>query len=92
MQANFGVMVICDIIARLIFPPMEIPIGVITAILGAPIFIVMVLHDLNLASEYCNKIVLLNAGEIFKDGAPRKVLTYQNIETVYKTVVVYIFA
>lgn len=50
--------------------------------------IVMVMHDLNLASEYCNRIVLLNRGEIFKEGAPRDVLTYQNIEAVYKTVVV----
>ena len=50
--------------------------------------IVMVLHDLNLASEYCNRIVLLNEGVIFKEGTPWEVLTYQNIETVYKTVVV----
>ncbi|MDP6685318.1 MAG: ABC transporter ATP-binding protein [Candidatus Omnitrophota bacterium] len=50
--------------------------------------IVMVLHDLNLASEYCNRIVLLKEGSVFKDGTPDEVLTYQNIENVYKTVVV----
>ena len=50
--------------------------------------ILMVLHDLNLASEYCNRIILLNRGRIFKEGSPPEVLTYQNIETVYKTVVV----
>jgi len=50
--------------------------------------IVMVLHDLNLASEYCNRIVLVNEGRVFKEGAPQEVLTYQNIEAVYKTVVV----
>lgn len=50
--------------------------------------IVIVLHDLNLASEYCNRLVLLNEGRIFKKGAPEEVLTYQNIEEVYKTVVV----
>ncbi|MDD5595306.1 MAG: ABC transporter ATP-binding protein, partial [Candidatus Omnitrophica bacterium] len=50
--------------------------------------IVMVLHDLNLASEYCNRVLLLNAGEVFKAGAPEEVLTYQNIEAVYKTIVV----
>lgn len=49
--------------------------------------IVMVLHDLNLASAYCNRIVLLHNGAIFKEGTPEKVLTYQNIEAVYKTVV-----
>lgn len=52
--------------------------------------IVMVLHDLNLASEYCNRVVLLNEGKIFKEGVPGEVLTYQNIEAVYKTVVVVI--
>jgi len=32
-------MVACDLLSRIIFPPLEIPIGVITAILGAPTFI-----------------------------------------------------
>ncbi len=50
--------------------------------------IVMVLHDLNLASEYCSRIILLDEGKIFKDGTPEEVLTYQNIESVYKTVVI----
>lgn len=50
--------------------------------------IVMVLHDLNLASEYCDRIILLDKGEIFKSGFPPEVLTYQNIEAVYRTVVV----
>ncbi|MDD2688799.1 MAG: ABC transporter ATP-binding protein [Candidatus Omnitrophica bacterium] len=49
--------------------------------------IVMVLHDLNLAGAYCNRILLLDRGGIFKEGLPDEVLTYQNIETVYKTVV-----
>jgi iron complex transport system ATP-binding protein len=48
----------------------------------------MVLHDLNLAGEYCNRIALLNQGRIFKQGSPAEVLTYQNIEAVYRTVVV----
>lgn len=34
-------MVICDIVSRTVFPPIEIPIGVITAVLGAPIFIIL---------------------------------------------------
>lgn len=49
--------------------------------------IVMVLHDLNLASSYCNRICLLDNGSIFKEGRPEDVLTYKNIEAVYKTVV-----
>ncbi len=50
--------------------------------------IAVVMHDLNLAAEYCGRIVLLNEGRIFKEGGPGEVLTYQNIEAVYKTVVV----
>jgi len=49
--------------------------------------IVMIMHDLNLASAYSGRMVLLDKGEIFKAGSPEEVLTYQNIETVYKTVV-----
>lgn len=49
--------------------------------------IVMILHDLNLASAYSNRIVLMDKGIIFKEGRPEEVLTYKNIETVYKTLV-----
>ncbi|MFA5149836.1 MAG: iron chelate uptake ABC transporter family permease subunit, partial [Candidatus Omnitrophota bacterium] len=30
-----------DIVSRTLFAPVEIPIGVITAIIGAPIFIIL---------------------------------------------------
>jgi iron complex transport system ATP-binding protein len=49
--------------------------------------IVMILHDLNLASAYSNRIALLDQGVVFKEGKPEEVLTYQNIEKVYKTLV-----
>ena len=50
--------------------------------------IIAVLHDLNLASQYCNRLALMREGRIFLEGTPEEVLTYQNIEAVYKTVVV----
>jgi iron complex transport system ATP-binding protein len=50
--------------------------------------VVLVLHDLNLASEYCDRLILLDHGIICRRGTPIEVLTYQNIEDVYKTVVV----
>lgn len=50
--------------------------------------IAMVIHDLNLASEYCDRLILLHEGRIFQTGTPEDILTYQNLETVYKTVVV----
>ena len=51
------------------------------------ITVVIVLHDLNLASEYCERLALLNNGSLFCLGKPEEVLTYQNIEKVYKTLV-----
>jgi iron complex transport system ATP-binding protein len=50
--------------------------------------VLMVLHDLNLASEYCDKLVLLSDGKVYKQGVPEEVLNYKTIEEVYKTVVV----
>ncbi|MBN1622070.1 MAG: ABC transporter ATP-binding protein [Endomicrobiales bacterium] len=50
--------------------------------------VVMILHDLNMAGEYCDELILMNEGTIYKSGAPYEVLTYENIEKVYKTIVV----
>ncbi len=50
--------------------------------------IVTVLHDINLAAEYCTRLVALKEGKIFFDGAPAEVMTYQNIESLFDTVCV----
>lgn len=50
--------------------------------------VLVVLHDLNLASEYCDKLILLKNGAMYQQGQAKEVLTYQNIESVYNTVVV----
>jgi iron complex transport system permease protein len=34
-------MILCDLLSRTLFAPVEIPIGVITAIIGAPVFILL---------------------------------------------------
>jgi|LSQX01.3.fsa_nt_gb iron complex transport system ATP-binding protein len=47
--------------------------------------IISVLHNLNLASEYCSTLTLMNIGKIVSSGGPSDVLTYQNIEETYKT-------
>lgn len=52
------------------------------------ITIIMIIHDLNLASEYCDRLVLLNEGKISKIGTPHEVLTYEIIEEIYKTIVI----
>jgi iron complex transport system ATP-binding protein len=50
--------------------------------------VLMIIHDLNLASSYCNKLLLLNGGKLHTQGEPDEVLQFSIIEEVYKTVVV----
>jgi len=50
--------------------------------------VLIVLHELNLASEYCQRLILLNNGSVEKIGTPQEVLDYRVIEQVYKTTVV----
>ncbi|MCX8117582.1 MAG: ABC transporter ATP-binding protein [Desulfobacterota bacterium] len=45
--------------------------------------IVMALHDLNIASEYCDRLVLLRNGKIYNMGHPAEVITREAIEEVY---------
>ncbi|MCO5072184.1 MAG: heme ABC transporter ATP-binding protein [Rhizobiaceae bacterium] len=46
--------------------------------------VVAVLHDLNLAAAYADKVVLLEAGRVAADGSPWDVLRQDLIETVYR--------
>ncbi len=50
--------------------------------------VLIILHDLNLAGAYCDRIVLMREGEIGAEGTPERVLTAENIEKIYKTRVV----
>ena len=45
--------------------------------------ILMASHDLNLASEYCDRLIFLQNGKIYKMGSPEEVMTRENIEKVY---------
>jgi iron complex transport system ATP-binding protein len=45
--------------------------------------IVAVLHDLNLASQYCDRIVLLKNGRLRYEGSPGAVLTEEVVEDIY---------
>ena len=50
--------------------------------------VLMIIHDLNLAGEYCDSLVMMQDGSVRKKGTPHEVLNYQDIEAVYKTVVI----
>lgn len=43
----------------------------------------VVLHDVNLAAAWCDRIVLLAQGRALSTGTPRQVLTAPNLEAVY---------
>jgi iron complex transport system ATP-binding protein len=45
--------------------------------------IIMASHDLNLASEFCDRLILLQKGGIYKIGSPGEVITRENIGRVY---------
>lgn len=47
--------------------------------------IISVLHDLNLAALYCDRVVLLNRGRVFRIGLPADVITYSALTAVYET-------
>jgi iron complex transport system ATP-binding protein len=52
---------------------------------GYSLTIVLVLHDLTLASLSCDRLVLLDQGRVRKIGRPAAVLTRKILEEVYKT-------
>jgi iron complex transport system ATP-binding protein len=45
--------------------------------------IVMASHDMNIAAEFCDRLILLQKGTIFKIGTPSEIITQENIERVY---------
>ena len=45
--------------------------------------VLMVVHDLNLASRFADRIVMLNEGRVHVAGAADRVLTVEHIRRVY---------
>ncbi|WP_157964692.1 ABC transporter ATP-binding protein [Algibacillus agarilyticus] len=48
------------------------------------ITLLMTIHDLNLAAQYCDRLVLMHEGEIVADDTPEKVLTPELLKAVFK--------
>lgn len=48
------------------------------------IIVIMTIHDLNLASLFCTKILMLKKGKIFAYGDVNNVLTEKNINEIYQ--------
>ena len=45
--------------------------------------VIIALHDLNLAAQYCDRLVMLNGGTVYAEGTPLDILTARNIKKVY---------
>ena len=55
-----------------------------TDLAGRRLSVLMVLHDLNLASLYADRVALLVEGRLEALGTPEEVLTERNLASVYK--------
>ena len=47
------------------------------------LIVTVTLHDLNLASQYCDRLVMLSDGRIYCQGTPKEVIKAQTIKEVY---------
>ena len=47
------------------------------------ILVILISHDLNLSMRYCDKLLLLQEGEVYAYGTPPEVLTSESIRKVY---------
>jgi iron complex transport system ATP-binding protein len=45
--------------------------------------VLIAIHDLNLAAQYCDRLVMLSRGSLFAEGTPQEVITSENIWSVY---------
>ena len=45
--------------------------------------VVVVTHDINLAAQFCTRMILMDKGEIIGDGTPDKVLQFQILQDVF---------
>ena len=45
--------------------------------------VIAVFHDLNIAARFCTRLLLVHKGRILSTGAPKDVLTLENVKRVY---------
>ncbi len=45
--------------------------------------IILVSHNINLASEYCERIVMLREGKVIADGTPENIVNSKNLKELY---------
>jgi iron-chelate-transporting ATPase len=45
--------------------------------------VIVVLHDINMASRYCDRLIALHSGRLLLDGSPAELMTDSNLEAIY---------
>ncbi len=46
--------------------------------------VLAVLHDINMASRFCKRMIMLQDGGVFADGTPQEVINRENMEQLYQ--------
>jgi iron complex transport system ATP-binding protein len=49
--------------------------------------VIATMHDLTLAAQYGDRIILLDGGRVVTEGAPEEVLSAERVETLYSATV-----
>ncbi|MDZ4655096.1 MAG: ABC transporter ATP-binding protein [Coriobacteriia bacterium] len=52
-------------------------------VVGKGLLALMAIHDLNLASQYSDYVVMMHGGQVYAQGSPNEVFTRENIQTTY---------
>jgi iron complex transport system ATP-binding protein len=47
--------------------------------------VIAAIHDLNLAAQYCDRVILIHEGHVHAEGSPQEVITATNMRQVYGT-------
>lgn len=57
---------------------------ILTLLKSLNLTVILTIHDLNLAAQYCNKVWLLNDGELVVAGTPAEVFTAERLSRVFR--------
>lgn len=58
-------------------------IEILSLVKNLDICVLAALHDLTLASQYCDKLIVLKDGQIVTEGIPKEIVTSEMIKDVY---------
>lgn len=45
--------------------------------------VIVVLHDINMAARYCDRLIALHSGRLLLDGSPAELMTTDNLHAIY---------